>query len=390
MSAEIASIHAIYRYPVKGLSPEPLTRTRLAVGETLPADRLYAIENGPSGFDPAAPRYQPKQRYLMLMRNERLARLRTRFEDANHTLAIELDGQEAARGDLRTRTGRATIERFFAEFCADELRGAPRVLHAPGFSFSDVARKVVSIVNLASVTAVESLVGKAVHPLRFRANLYVSGWPAWREFELVGRQIAIGKDAQLKIVKRIVRCAAIDVDPETGDPRSRDPARADAKPRACRLRRLWRGGEGRRDCRRRRAARLSRAGFTRPGRRSLTPTQQEHRLLAEQVPEPPRRVEAQRPAPGVERHRLLHLGADDVAELAEVLDGAEMDVGRILPGVGQVVGARHVAAEQRAAGGSANARNSGNDTIACRPMRSMCSSTTRGCRVACRVCDRMT
>ena len=57
---------------MKGLSPEPLTRTRLAVGATVPGDRLYAIENGPSGFDPAAPAYQPKQRFLMLMRNERL------------------------------------------------------------------------------------------------------------------------------------------------------------------------------------------------------------------------------------------------------------------------------------------------------------------------------
>jgi hypothetical protein len=174
MAVEDPKIQAIYRYPVKGLSPEGLTSTKLAPYETLPADRLYAIENGPSGFDPAAPRYQPKQRYLMLMRNERLARLRARFEEGSHTLAIELEGQEAARGDLRTAAGRATIERFFAGFCADELRGAPRVLHAPGFSFSDVARKVVSIVNLASVTAVESLVGKAVHPLRFRANLYVT------------------------------------------------------------------------------------------------------------------------------------------------------------------------------------------------------------------------
>ena len=193
MSAEIPSIHAIYRYPVKGLSPEPLTRTRLAVGETLPADRLYAIENGPSGFDHAAPRYQPKQRYLMLMRNARLARLRTRIEDADRTLAIELDGREAARGDLQAPDGRATIERFFAEFCADELRGAPRVLYAPGFSFSDVARKVVSIINLASVAAIEDLLGVPVHPLRFRANLYVTGWPAWREFDLVGQDIAIGK-----------------------------------------------------------------------------------------------------------------------------------------------------------------------------------------------------
>ena len=216
MSAEIPSIHGIYRYPVKGLSPEALTGTKLAVGETLPADRLYAIENGPSGFDPAAPRYQPKQRYLMLMRNERLARLRTRYEDANHTLAIELDGREAARGDLHTSDGRATIERFFADFCADELRGSPRLLHAPGFSFSDVARKVVSIVNLASVAAIENLVGMPVHPLRFRANLYVTDWPAWREFDLVGQEIAIGAAARLKIVKRIVRCAATNVDPDTG------------------------------------------------------------------------------------------------------------------------------------------------------------------------------
>jgi uncharacterized protein YcbX len=142
-----AKIQAIYRYPVKGLSPEPLARTQLAVQETLPADRLYAIENGPSGFDPAAPRHQPKQRYLMLMRNERLARLRTRFHDASYTLVVEADGREAARGDLRTAEGRAAIERFFAVFCADELRGPPTVLHAPGFSFSDVARKVVSIIN---------------------------------------------------------------------------------------------------------------------------------------------------------------------------------------------------------------------------------------------------
>src|SRR6266508_2252398 len=122
------TVNSLYRYPVKGLSPEPLARTQLAKGETVPGDRLYAIENGPSGFDPRAPRHQPKMRYLMLMRNERLARLRTRFDDASHTLAIVSDGHEAARGDLRTPAGRARVESFFAEFCADELRGAPKVL----------------------------------------------------------------------------------------------------------------------------------------------------------------------------------------------------------------------------------------------------------------------
>src|ERR671924_286553 len=126
MTGAHPKIHAIYRYPVKGLSPESLPCTRLAVGATLPADRLYAIENGPSGFEPAAPRHQPKQRYLMLMRNERLARLRTRFQDTSHTLTIETEGREATRGDLRTSQGRAAIEAFLAGFCADELRGPPR------------------------------------------------------------------------------------------------------------------------------------------------------------------------------------------------------------------------------------------------------------------------
>jgi MOSC domain-containing protein len=211
-----AKINSIYRYPVKGLSPEPLAETILTPGDTVPGDRLYAIENGSSGFDPQVPRHQPKTRYLMLMRNERLAMLRTRFDDASHVLTIESDGRMAARGDLRTPAGRHGVESFFAQFCADELRGPPKVLHAPGHSFSDVARKVVSIINLASVSALEAAIGAPVNPLRFRGNVYVEGWPAWKEFDLLGQEIALGKSARLKVVKRIVRCAATNVDPDTG------------------------------------------------------------------------------------------------------------------------------------------------------------------------------
>src|ERR1700688_2180821 len=118
-----AKIQSMYRYPVKGLSPEPLPRARLEAGETLPGDRLYAIENGPSHFDPALPRHQPKTRYLMLMRNERLATLKTRFDARSPTLVIACEGREAVRGDLGTPHGRAALERFFAAFCPHELRG---------------------------------------------------------------------------------------------------------------------------------------------------------------------------------------------------------------------------------------------------------------------------
>jgi MOSC domain-containing protein len=209
------TVKGLYRYPVKGLSPQALPRTRLEPGQTVPADRLYAIENGPSGFDPAAPAYFPKIRFLMLMRNERLAALRTDYDEESHTLTIHWEHREAAHGDLRTAEGRAAIERFFVGYCADELRGVPKVLFGEGHSFSDVAKKVVSIINLASVAAVEDVTGSPVNPLRFRGNIYVEGWPAWHEFDLVGRGLAVG-GARVKVIKRIVRCAATEVDPDTG------------------------------------------------------------------------------------------------------------------------------------------------------------------------------
>jgi uncharacterized protein YcbX len=212
---DLATVRAIYRYPVKGLSAEKLSIAALAAGETLAGDRRYAIENGPSGFDPAAPAYLPKQRFLMLMKNERLARLDTRFEDAPRTLSIRENGREAVRGDLGTRQGRAAIEAFFAAFLSDELRGPARILEAPGHSFSDVARKVISIINLASVASIAAFVGRPTDPLRFRGNLYVEGWPAFGELDLVGREIALGS-ARARIVKRIVRCAATNVEPATG------------------------------------------------------------------------------------------------------------------------------------------------------------------------------
>ena len=212
----MAQIAAIYRYPVKGLTPEPLTSVKLAAGTTLPADRRYAIENGPSGFDPAAPAHFPKIRFLMLMKNERLAKLTTTYDDATETLTISEGGREVARGDLRTADGRAAIERFFSNYCADELRGPPKILQAHGHSFTDFPQKAVSVINLASVAALETAIGAPVDPLRFRANIYVNDWPAWREFEWLDQVLAIGPNVRARVIKRIVRCAATNVDPTAG------------------------------------------------------------------------------------------------------------------------------------------------------------------------------
>lgn len=212
--SEAARLANLYRYPMKGLTPEPMEAAELRAGECIAWDRAFAIENGSADFDPAAPKHFPKIKFLMLMRNERLARLRSRFDDRTTTLSISEDGRELVSANLMTEEGRQAIEDFMRSYMKDDLRGAPRLVHAPGFSHSDAPAKLVSIINLASVRDLEKAIGRPVDPLRFRANVYVDGLEPWEDHEWVGRTLKLG-DATLKGVFRIQRCAATNVDPST-------------------------------------------------------------------------------------------------------------------------------------------------------------------------------
>lgn len=215
MASATATVTSLYRYPVKGLSPEMLQSVALEAGGTMPSDRAYAIENGPGRFDPDSPRHLPKVTFLMLMRDERLATLTTKFDDATDTLTIERAGKHVARGQLTTPIGRQMIEQFFAAFIKAELRGPPKVVFAPGHSFSDVAMKCLHVVNLATVRDVERVSGRPVDPLRFRANVYVDGVEPWAERSWTGREMQLG-GIRCKVAKDTVRCSATNVDPKTG------------------------------------------------------------------------------------------------------------------------------------------------------------------------------
>ncbi|HXE68688.1 MAG TPA: MOSC domain-containing protein [Hyphomicrobiaceae bacterium] len=210
-----AELKALYRYPVKGLSGEALTRTTLTPGDTVPGDRIYAIENGGGRFDANAPRHLPKIHFLMLMRDERLAALQSKFEDSTHTLSVLRDGKQVARGQLSTAIGRRLIEQFFAAYMHSELRGPPKIVHAEGHSFSDVAAKCLHIVNLASVRDLERTLSRPVNPLRFRANLYLDGLKPWVECDWLNKHIDVGP-VRLAPFARTGRCEATNVDPATG------------------------------------------------------------------------------------------------------------------------------------------------------------------------------
>ncbi|HEX5704658.1 MAG TPA: MOSC domain-containing protein [Pyrinomonadaceae bacterium] len=217
------SVVRICRYPVKGLSVEDLERVMLTVGQCLPQDRRFALAHAATDFDPTRAAWLPKTNFLMLMRNEKLAQLRTRFDEQTGYFTIERDGQLLLKAEIADPSQRDSINEFFADFLRDSVNGTPRVVEAAGHTFSDARQKpnsttyqYVSVVNLASIRALEQVVGVPVDPIRFRANLYIDGLPAWSEFDWVGSEITVAQ-ARLHIVSRITRCAATTVNPATAE-----------------------------------------------------------------------------------------------------------------------------------------------------------------------------
>ncbi|MDB5382659.1 MAG: sulfurase [Rhodospirillales bacterium] len=215
-------IETIYRYPVKGLSAEALEEVMLTPGETLPHDRRFALAQGDAPFDPAAPTWLQKRHFGCLMANARLAYLHTAFDPRSGMLVIRAPDAAPFAGDTRTAEGRAAIAGFLAGFLGEEARGEPSFVEAPGHAFTDVAKKCVSIIGLASLAALEAKLGVPLDPLRFRANFYFSGGMPWGEFDLLGEEIMLG-GARLRVFKRIVRCPATEVNLATAERDAKPP-----------------------------------------------------------------------------------------------------------------------------------------------------------------------
>ena len=211
----------LYRYPIKGLSPQAETSVEMVVGEGLPADRRFALALGSTRFDPTAPKPLDKGFFLMLRRDELLATLKTHYDANTRCLSIATPNGELFEADLGLATDREKTERFFQDYIGDSCEGRPRLVEAEGHKFTDISvispdmMRAISVINVASVRDLATRYGRPLDPLRFRANIHLDGVAAWDELAWVGRELSIGA-ARLRGVLRTRRCAAIDVDPTTG------------------------------------------------------------------------------------------------------------------------------------------------------------------------------
>jgi uncharacterized protein len=211
MSIKVVSIH---RYPIKGFAPEALMSAGLVAGAGFPGDRVFAVENGRSGFDAAKPEHFPKIKYLQTMRNPSLWGLGCRFDASTSSLTLTRQGDVLVEAQTGTAEGRALIEEALQKILAGEARGPLRLLDGQGWQFMDSRSGFMSIIAEETIFELSQRAGIALDPLRFRANIIVSGLPAFGEFALVGQRVRLG-GALLNVLKRIDRCRAIDANPAT-------------------------------------------------------------------------------------------------------------------------------------------------------------------------------
>jgi len=102
----------------KGLSAEAIDRVVLTPGECLPHDRRFAIALGSTRFDPEHPECLPKNTFQHLMRDEKLAQLRTRFDAESGVLAIAENDRVLRRAQI-TAKGCELVAEFFTNFLGD-------------------------------------------------------------------------------------------------------------------------------------------------------------------------------------------------------------------------------------------------------------------------------
>ncbi|MBV6651504.1 MAG: MOSC domain-containing protein [Hoeflea sp.] len=219
MNGKIVSLSS---FPIKGLSPQAHQSAPLKTGDGFSGDRLFGFAKASSGFDPADPKPLPKHNFIVLLQHARLAGLETGFDPESRVLTIRTKDAADMRFDMNTQEGADGASEFLTDLLGLKEQEVPFFASAFPHRFTDASvasttlMNAISFINLDSVRAFESEIGREVDARRFRGNIVFDGWPAFSELDLVGRHFRVG-EVSFNILHRTQRCLATEVNPETAE-----------------------------------------------------------------------------------------------------------------------------------------------------------------------------
>jgi len=219
----MARVAALYRYPLKGFTPEQCdTLTVLSEGR-IAGDRVLGLRFADTAVPDAA--WSRKHGMLALINTPGLACLRVTFDAEASRLRIGW-GTSVLVDEALNEHGRRRISTVLADYVLklDEnpLTHHPERLplrvvgdgHAPRYHDEEPGR--ITLHGRESLRSLEGALGENVSEQRFRSNIAIEGLAAWEEQSWVGHRILIGA-VEFEVVKPKTRCLATHANPTTGE-----------------------------------------------------------------------------------------------------------------------------------------------------------------------------
>ncbi len=220
----MARVTALYRYPVKGFTPQSCERLTVLPGGRVAGDRVlnFRFADAPVADDVWCKKYHG----AVLVNTPGLARLNVTFDAANQRLRIAF-GHQVLADDTLDDAGRQrlvdAITGYVMSLEENPLKGHPTRL--PLKLVGDGKTPIYQDSHWGQVTlhSRESLASAAValgdahlDEARFRHNIVIEGVTAWEEQAWIGRALRVGAVA-FESVKATVRCLATHANPQTGE-----------------------------------------------------------------------------------------------------------------------------------------------------------------------------
>lgn len=210
MTARLAQI---CRHPIKSIGYEEIDRVALTSGEVLPFDRHWAVSHAGAKFGDELAEWAPKMNFMRGVAGPELMAIQAKWDAGQGRMT--LTHHSAGEISLDPATDSERLIAWLAPLWPDTRPAPQSLLHVTGQALTDMPDPYVSILSLSSNRALGQRLGQDLSIHRWRGNLWVEGWAPFEEFDLIGRQIRIGA-AVLEVAQRITRCAATQVNPQTG------------------------------------------------------------------------------------------------------------------------------------------------------------------------------
>jgi uncharacterized protein len=215
---------ALYRYPVKGFTPELCDALTVLDEGRIAGDRVLGFRFANSGVPDDA--WSKKHQFVALVNTPGLARLTLRFDPVKLRLNISVGNtvlvDEALDEHGRKRIA-AAIENHVLLFDENPLSSHPDRLPlrlvGDGITsrYQDTQTGQITLHSRESLAAVAVATDKPdLSELRFRSNIAIEGLEAWEEQNWVGRRIRIGA-VTFDTVASKDRCLATHANPQSGE-----------------------------------------------------------------------------------------------------------------------------------------------------------------------------